>query len=360
MKKLAMLALSVVLMFGFAACGDDDDELFTQAPNSVLKVNNLDQQRLILYAATGQGTGQGQSTLGKVLGGVGKGAQGWGVKGVSSTMGMFILNIVTEQDYRDSLGTGDPRIAASILVYVDATPATYSISTSPMGTGYIQYYNQTSNFVEIRGGAVEDNPSWYSAPYTVLRPNDSKRVYFRSLDHELFPVMKIERRGGQGGTTIVGLAERNLTSYAALYGFKDNSMFMVSISAEEATAALDTVAFLSVQNNAAGGRLMVGAGLQAMGTIYPTSLGREVVSGGDSAEYIVQMAVVGTGPSALTSSKRGLQFFFAISGGVPIARMDAEFEFEAGKLYILTIPGNAAANNVATILPVLASSPNPQ
>ena len=313
-------------------------------PNSVLKVNNLDNQRIVLFAAKGLDS----SPLGTLLGAVNAGAQGWGVPGVSPTDGMFVLNIVTYQDYNDSLasGTGDPRIAASILVYVDSTPATYSISTSPMGTGYIQYYNGTSNFVEIRGGSVQSSPGWYSPPYAVLRPMESKRIYFPNGDHVLFPVLKIERRGGTDGTTIIGLSERNLTAYAELYSVSDNSAFQVSIPASEQATALDTVALLSVQNNTMrGGRLMVGS------TIYLTSLERGVVSSGSSAEYIIQMNTIGSGVSSTTSASRASRFSFSTFEG-PIAEMPEAYAFEAGKVYLLTIPANAAAHSIATIVPV--------
>jgi len=343
MKKLAVLALSAVLCFGFVACGDDDDIVFTEDPSSVLKVNNLDNQRLVLYAAKSGAVG---AEAGTVLGGVGSGATGWGVPKVDSTMQMFILNVVTYKQYSEN--PSNPRISSSLLVYVDNTPATYPISAGIMGNGRIQYYNETSNYVEIRGGEADyGNPSWYSPAYTVLRPNESKRVWFPDGDYELFPVLKYERR--QGGV-IIGVGEKFLTTKVRLYSFHKNSRVLEErIDSGLASAAQDTVAYLSVKNSSTYGARMVDGG-----SYVENSLGRTVVGTGDQMEYWIQMPTVGAGQNIqIGETTTGNYTFSAGSQGV-IAQMDPElvFTYHRGKMYAITIPPTAAPGNIATVVPV--------
>jgi len=319
MKKLVMLALAAVFVFGLTACGDGDLEpgLFEKGPsNSPLKVNNQSSREIVLYKCT-----QSNNTVGLKLGGVNGLAQGWPVPKISSADAMFVLNVVDYADYQEN--PNSPRVATSLLVYVDANgPATYAVSSGSIGDGELRFYNQTDNYVEIR------TDSWYNEPFTVLRPLENKRMFLNTGDYDLFPVLKIERRSGN---TIVGLSERKLQAFVNSYSFYAGNIQTITIPAN-VTAVEHVSAYIKVQNNTTYGLRM-----RAGNTIILNALNREVINGGASAEYTID--------ASAGSTVR--QFGFYRTQGEEQALMDSALTFLQGQVYTITIP---LSGSVATVI----------
>jgi len=327
MKKISLLLLATMLVFSFVACSDDDSSAgvsFTADPNSPLLVNNAGSAQIVLFASKSGSTGAGV-----LLGGVPGLAQAFGVPNLSTADGMFVLNIVTLADYKAN--SSNPRIASSTLVYVDDGPApTYTISSGTIGDGTLKFYNQTENYVEIRGGETGSSPSWYSPPFTVLRPQEVKTIYLPSAEYDLYPVLKIERKSGN---KIVGLAEKKLTALVDSYSFFGGNTQTITIPAD--TAQVDhTCTYIQVINNYNKGLRMVG------GTaIIANSLGRQVCNSGGESSYTVDV----TGTSVSKTYK------FTDTLGTVVSEMSSSYTFDIGKVYSLTIPVGGGAPTVALL-----------
>jgi len=328
MKKLSILLLVALLSFSFVACGDDDEVggvSFTANPDSVLKVNNLANAQIVLFASK---PGTATTGAGTLLGGVNGLASGWGVPNVTAADGMFVLNIVAYADYKAN--PSNPRIASSTLVYVDDMPALYSVSTGSVGDGTLKFYNQTENYVEIRGGLSDSSPSWYSAPFTVLRPSEVKTVYLQTGDYDIYPVLKIERKSG---IKTVGIAEKKLSALVNSYSFFNGNTQTITIPAN--TTQVDhTVAYIKVINNSTKGLRMVSGN-----AIVPNSLNRQVVNGGGESEYTID--VTGT-----TVDK---QYSFTDTLGAVVASMSGASTLTVGRVYSITIPATGSTATIADL-----------
>lgn len=339
MKKLAMLALSVVLAFGFVACGDDDElpVMFTADPSSPLKVNNMVNTELVLYAAKGVLPG---TPIGNLLGGVKGMAQGHGVPNISTADGLMVLNVVTHQDYKEAQRAGiSPRIASSVLVYVDGNgTATYPISSGAVGDAGVQISNQTDNYVEFRGGTLMSGPSVYSSPFTVIRPREMKRLYINPDDYAFFPIIKFARKSGN---EIIGMVEKELDmaslvqGYTGYYSVTSGSLETIEIpkSAEQSGTQVST--FLTVVNNRGALQLRIGT------KVFTTATGRELAASG-STEYVYSV------PGALSNPNAKAELLIAGYGANmgKLVEMATPYEFQAGQVYTVTIP---LQSNVITV-----------
>lgn len=335
MKKMLMFALAAVMVFGLTACGEDelDSDLFSADPNSKLQVTNVGNDQLVLFKAqSGQSTG-----IGTVLGGVPSLARRWGVPNIKSTDGMFVLNIVLYSDYQASKATPgvSPAIASSMLIYVDSTTANYDISAGPVGNARIRFKNNTSNYVEIRGGQIVE-ASWYSPVFTVIRPDENKALYVQPDDYALFPVLIIERKspGTAGGMTVTGLVSKRLTALAKPYAIYDNDDTPVQIPSTAGQGALHTVAYLVVNNQGSAVWLMNGD------QIFKNSLGRELTrTGATPSQYIINMEGV-SGASSTNNLVLQKPMQFSIKDPISQNTLDSmadTFSFQAGDVYMLTI-----------------------
>ena len=241
---------------------------------------------------------------------------------------MFVLNIVAYADYKAN--PSNPRIASSTLVYVDDMPALYSVSTGSVGDGTLKFYNQTENYVEIRGGLSDSSPSWYSAPFTVLRPSEVKTVYLQTGDYDIYPVLKIERKSG---IKTVGIAEKKLSALVNSYSFFNGNTQTITIPAN--TTQVDhTVAYIKVINNSTKGLRMVSGN-----AIVPNSLNRQVVNGGGESEYTID--VTGT-----TVDK---QYSFTDTLGAVVASMSSASTLTVGRVYSITIPATGSTATIADL-----------
>jgi len=329
MKKLSILLLVALLSFSFVACGDDDEGVgvsFTAATDSKLLVNHQDNTDVVLFKKASNGTGPGV-----LLGGVPGLAQNHGVPGVTSTDGLFVLNVVTLADYKAS--PSDPRIATSILVYVDSVAATYAIASSTVGTGVIRFVNQGDGYVELR------KESWYGSPLTVLRPYETKKLYLQPADYELFPVAKVQRQDGTG--KIIGLVEKPMRNdywAGSLYEGKDMDL---TLSAS-GTIIEHAVAYITVVNQAERGvRLYTGS------TLEKNALNREICNAGESAEYSFAGTVSGSVTKSLLA-KDTMSYVTSTMGS-------SSYTFKNGCVYTVTLvapngtDGTAAGYTPGTI-----------
>jgi hypothetical protein len=172
MKKLLMVALGAILVFGFAACGSDEnadglDSLFVNGGKSKLRVNNASQDDLILFA--------GSPASERPIAGVLAGRNDWGVNNAPS--GLFILNVVTRDEY--NLNKTDPKIAMAQLVYVDEFPSTYEVSSGSIGGCELMVNNDSNNYVELR------NNSFNGTPFLTVRPLEHAPKYLEEGDYYL-------------------------------------------------------------------------------------------------------------------------------------------------------------------------------
>jgi len=310
------------------ACADADSgsgALFRQDPNSVLRVKNNSGKELVLFASRGAAS----NAAGDLLCGVSADPGTWGVPGVSPTNGMFVLNIVAWADYRNN--AKNPRIASSLLVYVDDEPVTHTISAGLGGDGVFRFYNWTDNYVEVRGGLRDDSPSWYSPAFVVLRPKDAKSLYCPVGDYDLYPVMILERRAGG---KIVGLIEKKLSDLVHSYSLTKGYMETVEIPASVA-AAEHAAAYIAVLNRSGYGLTMLSGS-----RIIMNSLGREVIraggSGGDgTSDFVIPV----------NGNTIALLFTFTRTQGQTFAHMSEPYEFTAGRVYEIAVPpaGGAVA-----------------
>lgn len=317
MKKLSILLLVALLSFSFVACGDDDDAVglsFTADPNSVLLVNNTSGEDIVLFSA------KDNQTPGKLLGGVPGNAQGHGVPNVSSSDGLFVVNVCTKTEYLAN--PANPKIGMSTLIYVDTMPATYAVSATLQGDGQLVCYNQSEAYVELR------KDSFYGNYITVLRPLEKKTMFVPTGDYDIFPVMKKEMRSGG---KIVGLAEQKLMDQVDSYSFGGGNIGTITIPASYGTVEHRST-YIVVENNSTFGlRLNIGDSPQI------NVLGRQVINAGGKAQFNFDT----------TGTSTAKAFNFTKTMGDVFSSL-ASTTFNRGFVYVVTIPLDGGAATVGT------------
>jgi hypothetical protein len=259
-------------------------DIFIEQPNSTLQVNNASAENLVLYSASGS------SGAGTLLGGVEAGRSNWGVP--NAPQGLYVLNIVRYSDYQAS--HEDPRIASSLLVYVDNTPASYEISFGAAGSVEFKVQNNTAHFVEI----LKSN--FAGQIFAIVRPYESGSRFAAEGDYYLFPIFKIPLKNAQGG--IIGLHSKNHVNGIMMRSIdKDIPSTPLTVEAADINAPIESL--ISIHNNWGRNAMVLSGSNPAGGIIVESTLGRRIVNAGNTSPFVIsrQPAYNANGQPAQTS-----------------------------------------------------------
>jgi hypothetical protein len=259
-------------MLGFAACGSDEETtgggetqaLYEPSGSSKLLVNNTSAtEDILLYK-------EAPSAVNKPFAGVRSGKQGHGVK--NAPEGLYVLYAVTQANY--DLDNNDPKVAMSLLVYVDQTPQTYDVGAGMLGTATIMIKNQSANFIEV-------HTETFTGPlFFTVRPWEfGVTKYVPDGNYNLFPVAKIEQKAGGKTVAVYSKVMMKGRKTFGLYTGEPTQFFDVTPGAEDVGTLRTVECLIYIQNNfdnGGGGSYIHQGG--AGGPVIKNTLGREIAN----------------------------------------------------------------------------------
>ncbi|MDR2734823.1 MAG: hypothetical protein LBC99_09355 [Spirochaetota bacterium] len=316
MKKFAVYALAFAMLFGLAACGDDEVDgtgaLYTPDNSSKLRVNNTSGEKLLLYV----GDPKGSAPFAGVLGG----QNNWGVK--NAPTGLSVLSVVPQAEYDKA--PNDPKVAMSVFVFVDNSEATYNISNGSIGSCPIKVENDANCFVEIHSGSF-DGPV-----FMTIRKREQAIKYVEEGEYYLFPLVKYERSiGGK----VLGIYSKQLTTgLQMLNPYVGKPQVDIIHVDENSIQNVSFEAMIYVYSDVGyTAEVRVGSG---DGVIQPNTFGRNMVSSGSSDPFIITRSAQ-PGPSGdplITDFQIRLQL-----RGIQATQRTGAWEstVTAGKVYVV-------------------------
>jgi hypothetical protein len=260
MKKLAMLALSAVLAFGFVACGgDDDDGLYVNSGSSRFKIfNKSTTDDVLLFNAAPGGTV-------RPFAGV-RAGQTFGI--ANAPQGLWILFVVTQSEY--NLRPSDPIVSMTLLVYNDDTAVTYEVDSTARGNIEILLRNTSNEYIEVRrnhfGGEL----------FLVARPQEVGPRFVQDGQYFLFPVVK-RRITDSAGNLLALFSESDINGRKMLLADVNEPNIQTLDVTPSSSSSRNVVEALIYVNNSWGTTALV---QNSAGGQIASIRGRTMVSGG--------------------------------------------------------------------------------
>lgn len=267
--KMKYLWLAVcVCAVGIAACGSEDaadgtQALYEESGSSKLLVNNTSAtEDILLYK-------EAPSASNKPFAGVRSGKQNWKVKNAPD--GLYVLFAVAQKEYDKS--PDDPKIGMSILVFVDATPATYDVGAGAVGNAAIFIKNQSAHYVEV-------HTETFSGPlFLTVRPWEfGNTKYVPDGEYTFFPVAKTEQKAG--GQTIGVYSQFLMEGRRTLGLYTGQPAQTLDCTPGASLGALRSIeCLIYIQNNwdnGGGGAYVHNGGVN--GPIVKSTLGRQIAN----------------------------------------------------------------------------------
>jgi hypothetical protein len=261
------LALLLALGLALAGCGEDDDGIYSENKNSRLRVNNRSEQDLLFYINAPTEANN------KPFAGVPAGKQNWGVRNAPS--GLNVLFVVSQREY--DLKPSDPKVAMSLMIFVDSNPVTYDVRASEEGSISLILRNISEYYVEVR----ENHPEGRLF-LTVPKYEFGSIKYVPQGEYVLFPIVKIPQMVGNNVVSILSKFLMGGTKSFSLMPPVTMAVFDVTPGTGELGAMRSVESLIYIRNefNNGGGAAWVHRG-SAAGPQMLSTLDRTMVSVGD-------------------------------------------------------------------------------
>ncbi|MDR2733648.1 MAG: hypothetical protein LBC99_03260 [Spirochaetota bacterium] len=245
-----------------AACGGagDDDPLYANVAGSKLRLNNGSDQDLLLYKEAPKGN--------TPFAGVRAAQQGWGAANAAS--GLWVLYVVAQAEY--DARPANPKVAMSLMVFVDSNAATYDIGSSATGGVPLVIRNTSLNYVEV-------HTETFTGPlFLTVRPWEfGSTKYVPQGSYTFFPIVKVEQK--QGVQTVAILSRFFLDGRRTFGLYSDNLVILDVTPGGEIGETRNIECLIYIQNNYnnnGGGSYVHQGGRN--GPLVKSTLGREIAN----------------------------------------------------------------------------------
>ena len=269
MKKLFVILFLLSFVLG---CQDGDDsseedlDVFKENSNGTALVTNTSASDLVLFL--------GGVKADHLIGGV-KGSAVDFRMNISNDKGLYIVNVITYNDYKNNINDlGLSKIVSSAVAYVDDVDTYILVSSRDLGEGIAEFKNETDNWVEIHLDS-------YSGPViTAIESMGISTVYLKAITYRFYPVLRVPVYSGSSLVELrsvndsEGLAQRDVVA-----GPENMQIITIKTNPEP----LHLAGYLHIRNETEEG-----LELRNSGNVIFTALGRRTINPGELLVYNIE------------------------------------------------------------------------